>query len=192
MLWRAAGLCKSLPLIHAGWWTWYKDPIYHTMGVCITTYRIRVGLYNTNCKINYLFSKISYMIYVLGHGLIAWIALLLLLSGDVEPNPGPSIINGWNIKSVNIRRNTLTELQSLVSVTVICLTETWLSAEIGDDEILPTDSSPLTAVHTSINSKHRPYLVSNSDHHNEIIAVETRLSKLPNLAQIIFLQTTKS
>ena len=146
------------------------------------------------------------MIYILGHGIIAWIALLLLLSGDVEPNPGPSIINGFllntrSIKSVNSGRNKLAEFQSLVSVKnamVICLTETWLSAEIGDDEILPTDSykiyrkdrggygGVLTAVHTSINSKHRPDLVSNSDHHNEIIAVEIRLPKLPKLALIIF------
>ena len=72
------------------------------------TYRIRVGLYNTNCKTNYLFSKISYITYMLGHGLIAWIALLLLLSGDLEPNPGPNIINGFllntrSIKFVNSR-----------------------------------------------------------------------------------------
>ena len=170
------------------------------------TYRIRVGLYNTNCKTNYLFSKISYITYMLGHGLIAWIALLLLLSGDVEPNPGPNIINGFllntrSIKSVNSRRNKLAEFQSLVSIKnamVICLTETWLTADVRDDEILPTDSyniyrkdrdghgGVLTAVHTSINSKHRPDWVSDNDSHNEIIAVEIRIPKLPKLALITF------
>ena len=154
---------------------WCNDPIYQIMGVCIMTYRIRVGLDNTNCKTNYLFSKISYITYMLGHGLIAWIALLLLLYGDVEPNPGPNIINGFllntrSIKSVNSRRNKLAEFQSLVSIKnamVICFTETWLTADVRDDEILPTDSyniyrkdrdghgGVLTAVHTSINSKHR-------------------------------------
>ena len=74
---------------------------------------------------------------------------------------------------------------------------TRLSAEIGDNEILPTDSykiyrkdrdghgGVLTAFHTSINSKHRPDVVSNSDLHNEIIAVEIRLHKLSQLVLVI-------
>ena len=65
---------------------------------------------------------------------------------------------------------------------VICLTETWLTADVRDDELPPTDSyniyrkdrdghgGVLTAVHTSINSKHRPDWVSDNDSHNEIIA----------------------
>ena len=76
---------------------------------------------------------------------------------------------------------------------VVCLTENWLTADVGNDEILPTDcyniyrkdrgghGGVLTAVHTSINSKQRPDLVPDSDSHNEI-----RLPKLPKLAMIKF------
>ena len=111
--------------------------------------------------------------------------------------PDLSIINGFqsntrSIKSVDSSRNNLAEFQSLVSVKntmVICLTETCLSAEIVDDEILPIDSykiyrkargwhgTVLTEVHTSINCK---------DHHKNIISVEIRLPKLPQLALINF------
>ena len=58
---------------------------------------------------------------MLEQGLITWIYMLLLLSGDIESNPGPNIINGFlsntqSIKFVNNRRNKLAELKSLVTL----------------------------------------------------------------------------
>ena len=91
------------------------------MGVCIETYRICIGLFNSISSLNYLFSKTRYILYMLEQGLITWIYMLLILSGDIESNPGPNIINGFllntrSIKSVNRRRNKLAEFQSLVAL----------------------------------------------------------------------------
>ena len=65
--------------------------------------------------------KTRYILYKLEQGLITWIYMLLLLSGDIESNPGPNIINAFllntrSIKSVNSRRNKLAEFQSLVAL----------------------------------------------------------------------------
>ena len=82
------------------------------------TFRIQAGLFNlrrgTYCPI----SKICLMLFMLSTGLMTWICLLLMLSGDIEPNPGLGVIKGIllnarSIKFVNSRRNKLAELQSL-------------------------------------------------------------------------------
>ena len=146
------------------------------------------------------------MLFMLSTGLMAWICLLLMLSGDIKPNPGPGVIKGIllnarSIKSVNCRRNKLAELQSLVtlkSAAIVCLTETWLSDDISNDEILPSDhyniyrkdrggyGGILTAIHTSVNSRSRPDLTPPTEIHNEILVVEIRFPKVPKLALINF------
>ena len=137
---------------------------------------------------------------------MAWICLLLMLSGDIKPNPSPGVIKGIllnarSIKSLNSRRNKLAELQSLVtlkSAAIVCLTETWLSDDISNDDILPSDhyniyrkdlggnGGILTAIHTSVNSRSRPDLTPPTEIHNEILVVKIRFPKVPKLALINF------
>ena len=170
------------------------------------TYRIQIGLFNlrheTHCPIN----KICLMLFMLSTGLMAWICLLLMLSGDTKPNPSPGVIKGIllnarSIKSLNSRRNKLAELQSLVtlkSAAIVCLTETWLSDDISNDEILPFDhyniyrkdrggyGSILTAIHTSVNLRSRPDLTPPTEIHNEILVVKNWFPKVPKVALIDF------
>ena len=165
------------------------------------TYHIQIGLYNlrrgTHCPI----SKIYLMLFKLSTGLMAWICLLPMLSGDIKPNPGPGVIkaillNARGIKSVNSQRNKLAELQSLVtlkSAAIVCLTETWLSDDISNDEILPSDhykiyrkdrggyGGILTAIQRS-----RSDLTPPTEIHNEILVVEIRFPKVLKLALINF------
>lgn len=61
------------------------------------------------------------MLFMLQYGLITWFVYLIILSGDVEINPGPNGLNGLllntrSIKSVNSKYNKIAELQSLISV----------------------------------------------------------------------------
>jgi hypothetical protein len=129
---------------------------------------------------------------MLSLGLITWFIGLILLSGDIETNPGPVsgfLLNTRSVKSVNYQRNKLLELQALVTLKeakIVCLTETWLSPDINDSEILPTDQfniyrrdrdshggGVLVAIHSSIPSRHRPDLAPSApDHAIELIVVE--------------------
>ena len=131
-----------------------------------------------------------------GQGIITWIHMLLLLSGDIESNPGPNInaflLNTRSIiESVNSRRNKLAEFQSLVALKMHCLSVKLKPGYLLllEMTILPTDceihrkdrgghGGILTGVHTSINSKHGPDLMPDSDSHNEILVIEIRLPKL--------------
>jgi hypothetical protein len=92
-------------------------------------------------------NHIALLLLMLNFGLIPWLVALLVLSGDVETNPGPTgtincfLLNTRSVKSVNRNRNKLVELHSLTALKnakVICLTETWLSNDILDSEILPS------------------------------------------------------
>ena len=69
--------------------------------------------------------------------------LLLLVSNDVQQNPGPtSGSNTIRISSFNVRRivNKRLDLQAhvtLVNPDFIAITETWLHNNIDDNELLP-------------------------------------------------------
>ena len=70
--------------------------------------------------------------------------LFLLISNDIQLNPGP--LNSSTLKScsLNARRivNKRTELQAMVAtkeLDIIAITETWLNPEIMDQEILSSD-----------------------------------------------------
>ena len=99
---------------------------------------------------------------------------ILLLSGDIERNPGPSnyinafLLNTRSLKSVSKNHNKLKDFQSLVELKqakIISVTESWLTEDIKNCEILPEADfniyrkdrggygGVLTAIHTSIHSK---------------------------------------
>jgi hypothetical protein len=121
------------------------------MGIDIQLYRAQIGNFHARGHFIFYSDKLNHMILIhvmLSCGLIFLIFLLLILCGDIEQNPGPDqIINGFllnarSIKSVNQQRNKIVELQSLASIkdaTIICLTETWLTKDIADSEILPSN-----------------------------------------------------
>ena len=174
-------------------------------GNSLSQYRAAIGLFSTK----------SDRIPLNGHVVIVqfmgfafhWMLMVLLKCGDIELNPGPSEINGIllncrSLKSVNSKRNKMSELQSLVSLKhadIVCLTETWLTADIASDEILPHDTfsiyrkdraggygGVLVGIHQSIKSKLRCDLMPDDTDHNELIVVEIRLPKLPKIALINF------
>lgn len=174
------------------------------MGIDIETYRARIG--------GYLKSDTSVSLHIhlvilimLSLGLINWFAILLLLGGDVHPNPGPNnlingiLLNTRSVKTVNSARNKLIALQSLVhlqSAKIVCLTETWLHGEVLDGEILSLDEftlhrkdrgghgGVLVAIHNSLPSKRRWDLVSPTADHNEIVVVEVSIPTLPKMALV--------
>ncbi len=142
-------------------------------------------------------------------GLPIWLIFLILLSGDVHVNPGPTnnnIINGFllntrSLKSVNSKRNKLAQFHSAVALKqskIICLTETWLTPNISNLEILPDSEfnifrkdrihtrggGVLIAIHNSIKSKCREDLTSNNPNHNEIIVVQLKFPKFKKIALI--------
>lgn len=138
---------------------------------------------------------------MLSIGLLHWFVLLLIMSGDIETNPGPNnrincfLLNTRSVKSVDKNRNKLVELQSLASLKeskIICLTETWLNNEIIDSEILPSENfivyrkdrigtggGVLTAVHSSFISKLRQDLAPADTGNSDILVVEIIFPKQP-------------
>lgn len=67
-----------------------------------------------------------------------FIFCVLLLSGDIETNPGPSAENSLDIMHINIRsiRNKIDSLLYLVQdFDVLCFTETHLDVNISNDSL---------------------------------------------------------
>ena len=63
---------------------------------------------------------------------------ILLLSGDIETNPGPSAESVLDIFHLNIRslRNKIDSLNAIVSeYDIVCFTETHLDNKIANDDI---------------------------------------------------------
>ncbi len=179
------------------------------MGVDAQTHRARVGNFN-----NIIASYISYhkntqelISFFLTYGIHIWFLCLIILSGDIHPNPGPKsnlvkgfLLNTRSIKRVNSSKNKIAEFQALVTLKkpmIICLTETWLNPTISNQEILSEDlftiyrkdrasrgGGVLTAIHNSIKSKIRTDLMPKDDAHNEILVVEIKFPKLPKCALV--------
>lgn len=171
--------------------------------IAIDLYRARIGLFqfcgrsSNKC----IFNHVIVICTMLSCGLLCWLIVLILLSGDVERNPGPLnlihgiLLNTRSVKSVNHTRNKLVELQSIVALReakLICLTETWLSDDVLDTEILPSDQfyiyrkdrnshggGVLIGVHQSILSRTRQDLVPSVTANIDITAVELLFAKEP-------------
>ena len=139
------------------------------MGNDVTQYRMAVGIFNSSVRIcrhkytinydfNYVLIKFllslqrlsQLTIYKYLNSLLACaiivvcadiICFILLLSGDVEPNPGP--YNGTlDLLHLNIRslRNKLEFIKdNLLNFDIMCFTETHLTEVITDEQILIDD-----------------------------------------------------
>ena len=173
------------------------------MDIYNSLFRARIGLhYNCMCsKHNPKYRNYTFLLScMLSLSLITWLYSMLILGGDVELNPGPIqclLLNTRSVKSVNFTRNKLAKLHAIVSlhkVKIICLTETWLSADVLNSEILPSDEfniyrrdrdglggGVLVAVHSSIYSKSRSDLIHDVYSDIEIIATEIAIPKLPKI-----------
>ena len=177
------------------------------MTVDIETFRARIGTYRGRGKPGINLNGYLIISFLCRVGILYWLFTLLLLSGDIERNPGPSnyinafLLNTRSLKSVSKNHNKLKDFQSLVELKqakIISVTESWLTEDIKNCEILPEADfniyrkdrggygGVLTAIHTSIHSKLRPDLMVQNDRHNEIIIVEITIPKLPRIALLTY------
>jgi hypothetical protein len=179
------------------------------MGISIDIYRARVGLYQFcghSSNLVTCYNHVKLILTMIKYGLPIWFLALLLLSGDVKPNPGPSshlpclLLNTRSVKSVNRNRNKLIQLQSIAELKnagVICLTETWLSPDILDHEILPPASfhvyrkdrnnnggGVLVATRNDISSSNRNDLVPSNTGLMDILVVALEIRGHPKSAII--------
>ena len=179
------------------------------MGIDLALYRVRIGKMNCSGYRLYCspYNNHLYLISImLKYGLCMWLIFLLIVSGDIETNPGPPdlikglLLNTRSVKSVTLTHNKLADLQSLVflkEAKLVCLTETWLTPDIDSSEILPVDQfaiyrqdrgsvggGVLAAVHYSLPSRLRPELAPPSTINIEILVVEIAVPKRPKLALV--------
>lgn len=112
------------------------------MGICISQYRVSIGLFNRvrfkHCTIHYF----SLAAYVALQAFIISLSFLLILCGDVEINPGPVKTKSLNICHVNIRSLNISHLRAIkVSLCdtydIITISETMLSAVTNIDLRIP-------------------------------------------------------
>ena len=111
----------------------------------LITYRVRVGLY---CDVANRHKGVKYFSI---YDVIVWMSMILLLSGDIEVNPGPqtnqhsipnisksistniSIVH-YNVQSFLPKKDIIyTELQQF---DVIAISETWLSNTVNNEDII--------------------------------------------------------
>ena len=133
--------------------------------------------------------------------------LIILLSGDVETNPGPDSLsclpnNAHSLKTVTPIRNKFIQFQSLVNnhkPSIVAVTETWLTSEIGNSEILHSGydierrdrevsrgGGVLLAIDSSLNSRRRSDLECPDNLHNETIVCEISPSNIEKVALVVF------
>ena len=119
----------------------------------ITVYRMRIGLYYSR------HNKIKGLDYLTSFEPMIILSLLLLKSGDIEPNPGPDtdslssslstptqfeemIKNKFSVVHYNVQSlaSKIEAIESeLSNFDVICLTETWLDHRSSDDLLALAD-----------------------------------------------------
>ena len=66
-----------------------------------------------------------------------WLLACLLLSGDIESNPGPALrVFSQNVRSIKNKLGVLrTHAGELADYSAVCLTETWLAPHVSDSEL---------------------------------------------------------
>ena len=89
---------------------------------------------------------VSFLYLIIWYDFAAWsIPFSILLSGDIETNPGPKPIAGqsfsichWNLNSISAHNFTkislLTAYVLVHNFDIICLSETYLNSEISTDD----------------------------------------------------------
>ena len=123
---------------------------------------------------------------------------MLLVSGDIEPNPGPKIkslhiiqINARSLKTVDQNKNKLVQFKTLVALKsphVVSICETWLNKSVKNKDILVRKEYKIfrkdrdiargggvfLAISNKLKCKRRKDVESKSPFHNEIIAAEIK------------------
>jgi len=162
----------------------------------------------TNSKLNITSNKAKKLLT--WYGLIT-LPFLILLSGDVETNPGPNttpellpcyFLNARSIKKLSNNNHKLREFKELLTIAnpyIIGVSETWLNHNIADTDITTEEEYTLyrkdrsqqvgggviLLVKPCIKSVRRDDLEVNSDDHNEIIAIEIEPSPGNKIAVIV-------
>jgi len=177
----------------------------------ITTYLLLIGLLQIHqtsiqlkispasppCKLTLKPSKIKQASALA----IVYLPFLLLLSGDIESNPGPItpitsstelacyFLNARSIKKITDNSHKLREFKELLTIAnpdILGVSETWLNSNIADTDIASEEEyiihrkdrsqqvggGVLLLVKPSIKSVRRDNLEVTSNQHNEIIVVE--------------------
>jgi exonuclease III len=136
--------------------------------------------------------------------LILTIQILLIISGDVHPNPGPVqglgedpqeaplacyFLNARSIKKITHNDHKLREFHELITITnpdILGVSETWLTSNITDQKIDPTNKylihrkdrceqkggGVMCLVNKKIKSERMPQYEINTTEHNEILVVK--------------------
>ena len=88
------------------------------MTVDIETHRARIGTYRGRGKPGIILNGYFIISFLCRVGILYWLFTLLLLSGDIQRNPGPSnyinafLLNTRSLKSVSKHHNKLKDFQS--------------------------------------------------------------------------------
>jgi exonuclease III len=184
--------------------------LFYSLIICTLPYNpkpaINSNKYTATLRINSMSKLTNY--------LTSFVAclLLLLLSGDVHPNPGPNItdtntplacyfLNARSIKKITRNEHKLLEFQELLTLTnpdILGVSETWLNNNIPDKKIDPfehfkihrkdrTDQQGggvMCLINKNIKSERKINLEVNTNAHNEILVVEAELSPNNKIAVI--------
>ena len=120
------------------------------MMISIDLYRARIGMWDLFCgkkrKVSGC-SKISS-----NFRLITFCLILLLIAGDIHPNPGPTVkkksidichINSRSLYCIDKETRTYLKFDEIVQYAIhdmkadiLCLSETWLDGSISDSDVL--------------------------------------------------------
>ena len=151
----------------------------------------------TGKSFSYIFTTGNLLYYQFNGSLINR-SRLILLAGDIETNPGPTInslrvlqINARSLKTVDQNKNKLVQFKSLMALKkphVVSICETWLNSTVKNKDLLSSKrykiyrkdrdvkkgGGVMVAVTTSIRSKRRKDIEARSNTHNEMIVVEIK------------------
>lgn len=115
------------------------------MGVSLEDFHAAIGLFNSNrfcLSIKIIISVIFLFNVAVVFTLLSGLIVLLLVSGSVHPNPGPTqrrlSLAHLNARSLNIS-DKLSEISAIASFhkyDLFAFSETWLNANISNDPIL--------------------------------------------------------
>ena len=115
--------------------------LFFLMGDSLVQYRAAIRLFNcfkfVSCFIVFL-PPISFIVVLVV--LISSLSMLLLISGSVHPNPGPSSVNfstaHLNARSLNVsdKLSEISVLASLYGFDVFAFSEAWLNFSIANDD----------------------------------------------------------
>lgn len=177
------------------------------MGNCLQQYRCAIGLFCNRCQATIKAKDVTApksILTCLGKCILYCLcSILLIISGDIEVNPGPQndaanslYMNCHSLKSVNRERNKLAMFKSLVYTNefdFIILTETWLDASIHDAEILPQNYNIFRrdrhnhggGVFLAVKQKFMTQNIDIPDSNSEILAVEVKQSNNRRMAFLV-------